>query len=124
MEINEKWAYHSHSHIIYGTGQERIEYEFIQKTFTNNIISPYYNFDEKKSASEFKKAVKESDWVFVSELDGFVGEESYRDCETALKNKIPLFVIVKKGRDFLIRQVYDLKIIYAYNHIKYGVLIY
>jgi len=124
MKNKEKLAYYSHSQQIYNTKNERVEYDFIKEIFTSNIICSNLDIKENASKTEYLKAVKHSDWVFVSEFRGYIGEGSYKVCETALRNGIPLLAITKKGRKFLIKQVYNIEIIEKYNPVLHGILIY
>ncbi|PKQ46070.1 hypothetical protein [Confluentibacter flavum] len=123
MKLNGKKAYFSHSIKTYNTIDEEEEFEFLQNFFNGNIICPNNHSHLFVNESDYTDIFRLVDVLIVSEYNGYVGKGSFKDCETAYRKGIPIYLIERNGSSFNFRLVVDFVEVSNFNPIEYGNLV-
>lgn len=123
MESHYQLGYFAHSKKDYNTEKESSIYKFICDNFAGHIICPNKHLGELHSIESYLSIVKKTDFVFVSETNGYLGKGAYTECLLALEHNIPVYVIRQNISGFYLEKVIKLTQISEYNLFEFGVLV-
>ncbi|MCF6180501.1 hypothetical protein [Lutibacter sp.] len=119
-KLKGNFGYYSHSKRIYNTEEEKAFLKAINKKFKGTVICPNNHIGKLTNNEDYLSIVRKADIVFVSNIEGYIGKGSYKECNTAMENGIPVYLVERNGKDFYFRYAISLEVDNPDNPIKYA----
>lgn len=125
QDKQNKIVYYAHSKLIYNSLREKVERDFLERTF-KKVICPNRDMGELGEMDPYLRKVETCDIVVCSEYEKHIGKGVFEEVNLALKLAIEVFCLRRQKRTckFIFKTVTNVKIVdeqdwkYYYGKIK------